>query len=178
MHPQTEDFIFRMTQKFPHHFTDAAVLEIGSQNINGSVRKFFPEPTEYIGVDLIEAPGVDLVAEGQKVTFDHAFDVTISTECFEHNPYWSPTFYNMVAHTRPGGLVLMTCASRGRTPHGLRESHPDDSPGTIARGWDHYRNLTEADFKHMPLQKWFAAYAFEYSGIEHDLYFWGIKNGI
>ncbi len=178
MHPQAEDFIHRMTNQFPWAFDRVSVLEIGSHNINGSVRRFFKDPKEYIGVDLIDAPGVDLVGEGQNVRFDHSFDVTISTECFEHNPYWAETFRNMVNHTRPRGLILMTCASTGRTPHGLRESHPDDSPGTLARGWNYYSNLTEGAFASMPLTQWLAAYAFEYSGIEGDLYFWGIKNGL
>lgn len=175
MHPQCEEFLGRMKVRFPIAFCGSTVLEIGSYNINGSARKFFPDPKEYVGVDLIAGPGVDIIGEGQKVKFARLFDVVLSTECFEHNPYWAGTFRNMVEHTRPGGLVLMTCASTGRNPHGLAEKNPDDSPGTLSKGWNHYQNLTEGSFAHMPLDEWFEKYEFEYNPSSCDLYFWGVK---
>lgn len=42
------------------------ILEIGSYDVNGSVRKFFPESV-YTGVDLCAGPGVDLVGFGHEV---------------------------------------------------------------------------------------------------------------
>ena len=43
-----------------------------------------------------------------------SFDVVISCECFEHNPYWRETFLNMTRVLRPGGLFVLTCATTGR----------------------------------------------------------------
>ena len=39
------------------------VLEIGSYNVNGSIRAFFPN-ANYTGVDLCDGPGVDIVSSG------------------------------------------------------------------------------------------------------------------
>ena len=175
MHPQCREFLERTKAKFPINFAGVTVLEIGSYNINGSVREHFPDPKEYIGVDLMPGPGVDLVGEGQRIQFARQFDTVISTECFEHNPYWAGTFRNMVKHTRPGGLVVMTCASTGRAPHGLSTKNPDDSPGTLSKGWDHYENLTAESFAHMPIEEWFSDHEFEYNPTSCDLYFWGVK---
>jgi hypothetical protein len=70
----------------------------------------------------------------------------VSTECFEHNPFYLETLVNMIRLTRKGGAVLFTCASRGRGEHGTARTSPDASPGTQTRGWNYYRNLVESDF--------------------------------
>ena len=175
MHGQMEDFVARCRSQFPGAFVGVSVLEIGSYDINGSVRKFFATPTEYVGVDLIPGPGVDLIAAGHTVDLGRQFDVVISTECFEHNPFWQETFVNMAGHARAGGLIIMTCASTGRAEHGTSRSNPADSPGTIQQGWEYYKNLTEADFAAVMELKLFSTHAFEFSSSNGDLYFWGIK---
>ncbi len=51
-----------------------------------------------------EGPGVDVVSSGHALDFpDETFDVTLSCECFEHNPYWLETFRNMHRMTKAGG---------------------------------------------------------------------------
>lgn len=148
------------------------MVEIGSLNINGTVRDFF-KPTAYLGVDVGPGNGVDLVAEGQNLDFpDNHFDVAISAECFEHNPYWAETFANMHRMAR---VVIFTCASEGRPEHGTHDAHPTSSPLTLE--WDYYRNLTAADFKQtFDLQAMFIEHLFEYNAASQDLYFWGIKH--
>lgn len=153
-------------------FSGVSVIEIGSLNINGTVRDFF-QPTSYLGVDVGPGPGVDLVAEGQALDFpDDSFDVAISAECFEHNPEWAATFANM--QRMAARYVVFTCASDGRPEHGTRRSAPDSSPLTLE--WDYYRNLNEQDFReHFDLDSMFAEYEFRYNPVSHDLYFYGIK---
>lgn len=157
----------------------ASVLEIGSYNVNGSVRDLFAAAGRYVGVDLVEGPGVDLVGFGHEVDHpDSSYDVTISGECFEHDPYWCETFSNMVRMTRPGGLVVFSCASRGRAEHGTMRTDKTESPGTQGVGFDYYRNLNESDFEEMlPLRSMFTHYRFWYLPTHFDLYFAGIKAG-
>lgn len=152
------------------------VLEVGSQDVNGSVRRYFGT-ADYVGADLSPGPGVDVVNSGHELDFvDGHFDVTISCECFEHNPYWKETFRNMVRMTRNGGVVAMTCASRGRLEHGTQRTNPHMSPGTQTVGIDYYRNLLEKDFtSQFPLGEWFSQFAFWYIPRSRDLYFVGIK---
>jgi len=155
-----------------------AVLEIGSHNVNGSVRPFFAG-SDYIGVDLSEGKDVDVVASGHDVAFpDGSFDLTICCECFEHNPQWLQTFTNMHRMTKAGGIVIVTCASRGRREHGTRRTSPEESPGTASVGWDYYRNLNRSDFEaRLDLREMFQAHAFFGNRVSRDLYFIGKRKG-
>ena len=128
---------------------------------------------EVIGVDLAEGPGVDLVSHTEKVDFpENSFDVAVSAECFEHNPYWLETFVNM--HRIAKDFVVFTCAGEGRPEHGTRKSYPDTSPFTL--DWDYYKNLTQEDFENrLYLTDMFSKHEFIYNPNSQDLYFWGTK---
>lgn len=150
-------------------------MEVGSLNINGTVRQFF-SVDEYIGIDVGEGPGVDVVVGGHEYEDERNFDCTISCECFEHNPFWKETFLNMVRLTRTNGLVIFTCATTGRPEHGTERTTPQDSPLTIAKGWSYYRNLTRKDFTSaINMASLFFDYRFSVDEQACDLYFWGIK---
>lgn len=169
-------FFKTVKKQYPEFFEWSNVLEVGSLDINGSVRPLFKN-CNYVGVDLELGPGVDLAVQGQEVEFsDDSFDVTISAECFEHNPYWKETFENMVRMTKPGGLVTFTCAGEGRPEHGTHASDVGSSPLTVAAGWTYYRNLTEQDFVDEGLLDKMSG-TFFYNPHAQDLYYAGIKNG-
>ena len=173
-HPAQHDYIRYVKNKFPDQFFNKQVVEIGSLNINGTVRIFF-DNCYYIGLDVAEGKDVDVVCEGQKFNApNESFDVAISCECFEHNPEWVATFRNMYRLIRPGGMILMTCATTGRAEHGTTKTTPQDSPLTIGLGWDYYKNLTEQDFReHFNIEGMFRN--FEFLSQNTDLYFYGIK---
>jgi SAM-dependent methyltransferase len=177
-HPEQLGFFRAVAAANAELVSGARVLEIGSYDVNGSVRHIFSASRQYVGVDLTAGPGVDRVCPGDEVDDpDGSFDVVISSECFEHDPRWPQTFANMVRLTRPGGLVAFTCASRGRPEHGTTRSDRDLSPGTQSLGIDHYRNLTAADFGDLPLDDWFERRRFWYLPTMFDLYFAGIRRG-
>jgi SAM-dependent methyltransferase len=175
-HPQQFFYIQKLKSNYPTYFTDKKVLEVGSLNINGTIRVFF-NGCDYLGIDLGPGRGVDLVCEGQNLDHpDETYDTVCSCECFEHNPYWVETFNNMYRMTKPGGLVFMSCATTGRREHGTSRVSPQDSPLTIGKGWDYYKNLTAEDFiMNFDLGKMFSTYEFEIGGPVPDLYFYGIK---
>ena len=174
-HFQQAEFIKSLKAKFPKHFFNVDVLEIGSLNINGTVRDFF-NANRYVGVDVGEGPGVDVVMSGHEYKSKEFFDCCISCECFEHNPFWKETFVNMINHCKPGGLVVMTCATTGRPEHGTERSLPQDSPLTLAKGWSYYKNLTEQNFKEaFNFNPFFKEWEFSANKEACDLYFYGIK---
>ena len=172
-HQQQFDFVKNCQQKYPNAFSQAKVLEVGSLDINGSVRQFFTD-CDYLGIDVGEGKGVDLVCQGQEFQAPaFSFNTAISCECFEHNPYWIATFENMHRVVEKGGLVVMSCATTGRAEHGTRASSPQDAPLVE---WDYYKNLTEEDFrKAFELDKMFSEYEFSTNNQTHDLYFYGVK---
>ena len=177
-HHQQFEFIDAVKAALPAFFRGQKVLEVGSLDINGSIRTAFDD-CDYTGADLSPGPGVDIACPGQLLEFPSAhFDVCVSCECFEHNPYWVETWSNMLRMTRPGGLVLMSCATTGRREHGTTRSAPDSSPFTVEHGWNYYRNLTQADFEsRFDLGQWFSDHDFVVSAESFDLYFVGIVKG-
>lgn len=170
-HPEQREFFESVRTRYPQFFAGVRVLDIGSLNINGSARDFFTD-CEYVGVDVAEGPGVDVVGLGEELEFpDQCFDTVISAECFEHNPKWLETFVNM--HRMSSGLVVFTCATEGRPEHGTIQTSPLDSPFTLA--WNYYRNLTEDDFiDNLDLGQMFQRHKFAVNDRSHDLYFWGL----
>jgi SAM-dependent methyltransferase len=174
-HPSQVEFIKVTKSLFPEMFVNRKVLEIGSLDINGSVRGFF-ENCEYIGLDIAPGPGVDIACEGQKYDApSESFDVVISCEVMEHNPYWEDTLKNMIRLLKPGGLMVMSCATIGRKEHGTTRSESSSSPLTIERGWEYYRNLTAKDIlKKIDLAA-FSAWGFATNWNAWDLYLIGVK---
>jgi len=174
-HREQGEYIASVKQRHPQFFAGGKVLEVGSLNINGTVRDYF-DADEYLGIDVGKGPGVDLVAGGHEFDTEARFDCTISCECFEHNPFWFETFVNMIRLTRQGGLVVFTCATTGRGEHGTARTSPDCSPLTVAKGWSYYQNLTEQDFtERLTMKDLFSSYQFGTNPGARDLYFEGIK---
>lgn len=175
-HPQQQEFVSLVKTEFPEFFDWKKILEVGSQDINGSVRQQFND-CDYTGIDVGAGPGVDVIAQGQEYDApDGSFDATISCEVMEHNPYWKATFLNMIRMCRPGGLVLFTCASVGRPEHGTTRTTPKDSPLTVQ--WDYYRNLVARDFKReVSLSDYFSFWIFAEDHSFCDLFFAGFKGG-
>lgn len=166
-HPWQLSFVSQIRDDHPKHFYDSKVLEVGSLDINGSIRVFF-DHCEYIGVDLGPGNGVDLIAKGEELDFPaDTFDTTASCECFEHNEKWAETFLNMVRMTRPGGLIFFTCATTGRPEHGTKRTTPGDAPYCT----DYYRNLVAEDFKDLLAD----VENYEFSTYRQDLRFYGFK---
>lgn len=120
-HPEQELFVAQVAGRFNQHFTRKRVLEIGSQNINGTVRQFFKN-CDYIGIDCVPGKDVDIVCLAHEYDTPHQFDTVISCEAFEHDPYLDLTIKNIVRLLKPGGLFVATCASPLRKEHGTKRT--------------------------------------------------------
>ena len=84
-HEAQTDFVKSIREKHRDHFTGKRVLEVGSRNINGSVRNFFFE-CDYVGLDYHRGRGVDVTGLAHEYDTRDPFDVVISCEAFEHDP--------------------------------------------------------------------------------------------
>jgi len=103
------------------------VLEVGSLDMNGSLRKFveFHNPETYIGIDLEQGQGVDKIVDVSDLIQEFgysAFDLVISTEVLEHVKDWKKAIHNIKNVTKTGGMVLITT----RGPGFPRHDHPAD----------------------------------------------------
>ena len=177
-HIQQTCYISTLAKHLSRDYTDVKILEIGSYSVNGTIRDFFTN-SDYLGTDLTEGPGVDFVSDGHLIDHDdNSYEITVSCECFEHNPFWLETFRNMCRMTKAGGFVIFTCATRGRGEHGTKRTSPTSSPGTQEIGWDYYLNLEEKDFtKHIDFDELFETHLFIKNKNSRDLYFVGKKRG-
>lgn len=173
-HPEQRDLVATARDHLPGFFSGSRVLEVGSLDINGSIRSLFSD-CDYTGIDVGEGPGVDRVIPGQLADYPSGhFDVTISCECLEHNPWWRETLTNMFRMTRLGGLVIMTCAGPGRPEHGTTRTNPALSPHTEA--WDYYANLTPRTIaRALPLDLWLGDRATGITWSSHDTWLVGLR---
>lgn len=174
-HGQQQQFMQNVRDRFPEKFSGVRVLDVGSLDINGNNRFIFTD-YEYIGLDIGEGKNVDVVCRGHEYKSEEPFDVTISSECFEHDEFWVLTFTNMVRLTKEDGMVVFSCASANRAEHGTRRTSPQDSPFTSQIENDYYKNLNKEDFEHFPLSEWFTEWEFIENRNPDDLYFWGIRS--
>lgn len=157
-----------------------SVCEIGSYDVNGSVRVAVQSavtPAQYLGIDLTPGPGVDVVCSGHQFDSPKPFDLTISAECLEHNPHYEDTLRNLRRLTSPVGYTIISCATTGRLEHGTTRTNPDSSPGTQAHGWNYYKNLVKDDFPDDFLTS-YDDFLFLENSYFCDLYFVGSVTGL
>tara|TARA_R110001606_G_C15378615_1_gene650189 strand:- start:633 stop:1442 length:810 start_codon:yes stop_codon:yes gene_type:complete len=84
------------------------ICEIGSLQVNGEVRSMFESPKSYLGVDIDEGPGVDLVGHFCDVDLgDKKFDLILSLNCLEHDVRWRQTLEKSLNYVSDGGYLVI-----------------------------------------------------------------------
>lgn len=90
------------------------ILDVGSYDVNGSMRPVFEPYGEYIGLDIEEGNNVDLVGDLYNFPLeDNSVDIIVSSSCFEHAKLFWVTFNEMVRVLKTGGLIYINTPSRG-----------------------------------------------------------------
>jgi hypothetical protein len=140
-------------------------LDIGGRNVNGSARGLLPA-TRWTGLDSTPGPGVDIVADARHWVVDRLVDVVLCTEVFEHVQDWwlIPVTAREALDPAGPGLVLFTCASTGRPPHGASGA-PAPAPGE----W--YENITIDRLRHIAESLWRDVHI-TYNPNPGDAYLW------
>jgi SAM-dependent methyltransferase len=118
-----------------------SVLEVGSFDVNGSLKSVKPEGSTWIGMDIEEGPGVDVVfSPGSDFPFpDEHFDVVVATSVFEHDPAFWKTLAEMARVVKKSGFLYICAPSNGmvhRYPLDCFRFYPDASQSflQIVRG--------------------------------------------
>jgi SAM-dependent methyltransferase len=106
------------------------VVDIGSQDVNGSIKDVCPSYFQYIGVDFIQAKNVDIVlTDPYKLPFeDKSVDIITSSSCFEHSEMFWLSYLEILRVLKPKGIFYLNAPSRGdyhRYPVDCYRFYPD-----------------------------------------------------
>ncbi len=112
------------------------VVEIGAQDVNGSLRDVCPTSARYIGVDFAKARGVDVVlTDPYSLPFDdESVDVVVSSSCFEHSEMFWLVFTEVLRVLKPGGIFYLNAPSNGvfhRFPVDCWRFYPDSGKALV-----------------------------------------------
>jgi len=129
MHTEAYEFVSKFATQ-----DNITVIEIGSRDLNGSVRQLFPCAV-WVGLDLYPGPAVDIVCDAASYVPDSLVDLVVCCEVLEHAPNWRELIQCAASWLQPGGRMIITCAGPGRAPH----SHHD---GGELREGEYYGNLS------------------------------------
>ncbi|MGE0497861.1 MAG: methyltransferase domain-containing protein [Ramlibacter sp.] len=116
----------------------ATVIEIGSQDVNGSLRPLAPPGCRYTGLDFAAGPGVDQVLDDPyRLPLEAgSVDAVVSSSCFEHIEFFWLMFNEVLRVLKPDGLFYLNAPSNGefhRYPVDCWRFYPD--AGTALVNW-------------------------------------------
>ena len=108
------------------------VLDLGSQDLNGSYKSIFPpERWDYTGIDMAAGRNVDIVLKDPyrwEEIAEGSADCVISGQAFEHTEYFWLSMQEIARALRPGGLCCLLAPSGGpehRFPVDCWRFYPD-----------------------------------------------------
>lgn len=99
------------------------IVEVGSRDVNGSIRQFAQPHHDYIGLDFDSGCGVDVVIEDPYAfpLETESADIVLTSSCFEHSEFFWLTFLECQRILKPDGLLYLNAPSNG-----LFHRHPVD----------------------------------------------------
>ncbi|MBA4108228.1 MAG: methyltransferase type 11 [Leptothrix sp. (in: Bacteria)] len=137
------------------------IVEIGSQDVNGSIRSVAPAGNDYIGIDFVEGPGVDLVLKNPyKLPLeDNSVDCFVSSSVFEHSEMFWLLFIEIIRVLKPNGLFYMNVPSNGpfhRYPVDCWRFYPDSGAALAkwARMCEYNTVLLESYVSYQEVDAW------------------------
>ena len=132
MHPQALAFYEESLASLP----PLKVVEFGSCQMFGSIRSVYPQAISWLGLDIQDGPGVDIIQDAATWTTDERFDLVICAEVFEHTPDWRGILANAYSVLDEPGRLVASCATNERPPHSALDGGP-------LRDGEFYRNVPE-----------------------------------
>lgn len=120
----------------PYIKENPIVVDIGSQDINGSLRETVPQGFQYIGMDFSPGKSVDVVLDSpyELPLEKDSVDVVISSSCFEHSQLFWLVFIEIMRVLKPTGLFYLNAPSNGsfhRYPVDCWRFYPDSGGALV-----------------------------------------------
>jgi SAM-dependent methyltransferase len=117
MHQGNREWLAHAQKTYGHNWSKIGVLELGSLDVNGSARGILRAP-EYVGVDRVAGPGVDIVVDAEHTAFKpQSFGCLLCTSVLEHTPRWREILDHNLQWLRSGGILLLSWGAEGNQHH-------------------------------------------------------------
>jgi SAM-dependent methyltransferase len=113
MDSTTINFLESIKELRPDLFKNSRVLEVGSKDINGTVREKF-DNCEYSGVDIQSGDGVDIVGHLCDITDDlhDSYDIILCMNVLEHDRLWRKTLIECCNRISENGKIVIVCPTK------------------------------------------------------------------
>jgi hypothetical protein len=131
MHAQAFKFVAEVVHNL---HPKGPVYEIGSRNINGTVRGLFKDCGLYVGIDSMPGPDVDLMENGATYTPPITPATVVCCEVLEHTAEAEAIVKKAADVLAEDGHLIITCAGHGRVPHSAID-------GGEVRPGEYYQNI-------------------------------------
>ncbi len=115
MHYSANEYGKVFFQNYVTKIGKPTIIEIGSQDVNGSLRQYAPQESTYIGLDFTPGKSVDIVLEDEyKFPFpDNYADFVVTSSCLEHSQFFWLTFIEAIRILKPSGIIYINAPSKG-----------------------------------------------------------------
>lgn len=147
MTPQIQAWVKKAKKDFIK--SSGKILEVGSLDINGSVREYFTDAKEYIGIDSMKGLGVDKVLNAHnilKVWGAETFDTVLCLEMLEHDDKPWITIENVKKVLKKAGFLIMSTPTFGFPLHRFPKDY-------FRFGEDAFREIFFRDIKILRLSE-------------------------
>ena len=138
MHNTAYDNAVKFYEKYcVENIENKVVIDIGSMDINGTLKPIFNQAKAYIGIDQFPGKNVDIISSSHKINLENDYaDIVVTSSCFEHDDMFWISFLEICRIVKPNGHFYINAPSNG--PY---HAHPVDN-------WRFYEDSWKA------LEKW------------------------
>jgi SAM-dependent methyltransferase len=138
MHDTAMEIGKKFFETYTKNKTGLKIIDVGAQDVNGSLRSVAPPSNQYIGIDFVEGKGVDIViTDPYKLPLeDNSIDIVVCSSCFEHSEFFWLLFNDIQRILKPDGLFYLNVPSNGifhRYPVDCWRFYPDS--GVALQNW-------------------------------------------
>jgi SAM-dependent methyltransferase len=139
MHPSALEFGNLFFKTYCEDGKNIVIMDVGAQDVNGSLRDVSPAGVKYIGIDFVAGRGVDVILDDpyHLPIDDASADVVVCSSVFEHSQFFWLLYLEVLRILKPNGLFYLNAPSNGyihRYPVDSWRFYPDAGHALVAWG--------------------------------------------
>lgn len=124
--------------------SELLIVDVGAQDVNGSLRQVAPRDCKYVGVDFVAGAGVDIVLKDPYILpFETgSVDAIVCSSVYEHSEFFWLLFLECLRILKPTGLLYLNAPSNGamhRYPIDAWRFYPD--AGKSLTNWARHNGM-------------------------------------